>query len=187
RQGPAQGFYIMTNKKVEEPYSGFQGLKIRSVATYARFLDALGCARVTVPRTDIYSALERGVIDAFIGNVSVTADLGQHEILKYMIDHKFYQSNVVIWMNLDTWNKLDAHLQKLLVDTMAEHEKWDDTFWVSTEQESRQKFVDVGVEFLKFSPGDAQWFLDLAYKSVIDEFLEASPEIGPKLLEVMGY
>lgn len=66
RTSGSDPFYVLVNKKLESPREGFKGMKIRSVEPYAVFLDALGCARVTVPRVDVYGALERGVIDGFL-------------------------------------------------------------------------------------------------------------------------
>ena len=41
--------------------------------------------------------------------------------------------------------------------------------------------ADAGMEFIKFSPADADWFIRTAYRSRWDKMEESKPEIAPKL------
>lgn len=188
RLDPPSGFYIFTKVSVKDPRKDFRALKIRSVAEYSLFLDVLGCAKVTVPRVDIYTAMERGVIDGFISNAALVKGLAQHEVSKYVILPKFYQSNCVVWMNLETWNRLPKHLQDLISKTAAEYEyKWWEKF-TKVQEEALEWLTTKGkLMKIEFSPDDAKWYLDQAYNTAWKKFLDRCPESGPKLKKIMGY
>src|SRR4030043_267980 len=58
-------FYIYTNKKVEK-IADFKGQNIRTMPLYIPFLKALGANPVTTPPSEMYTSLERGVVDGLM-------------------------------------------------------------------------------------------------------------------------
>lgn len=170
-------FIITTGTLVETP-EDLAGFKIRTAALYDDFLKALGCVPVTIKHAEVYTAMERGVID---GAAFPPADIEAYhlyEVVPYFIDHSFYRSPSVFIVNLDSWNRLPKHLQDLMVDAhkdmLPEMTAWHD----GRVRESRQKMLDEGMEAIKFSPDVAKRYLDLAY-DVSWDLLEE--EIGPEL------
>jgi len=187
RLDPPAGFFCWTNVKIKTPYD-LAGLKIRSVPTYANFLEALGCARVSVPRVDIYSAMERGVIDGFFSNATLVKSLAQYEVSKYVISPKVYQSNIVVLMNLDAWKALPKELQDLISKAVADYEPESYAFYEKADNEALDWMVtSKGVKKIEFSPADAEWWVNLAYKTQLAELLKKCPESGAKLQKVMGW
>ena len=81
-------------------------------------------------------------------------------------------------MNLDKFNSLPAHLQKLLVDTQLEMEPWMLEHFPAVEQAQLQKNNDLGVEFIEFTGEDAEWYLDAAFNSEWDELFNKVPDIA---------
>ncbi|MFC2013662.1 TRAP transporter substrate-binding protein DctP [Chloroflexota bacterium] len=175
-------FSIWTTERIDNPRTDFQGLKIRGVPMYKPFLDALGASLVSIPFPEVYSAMERGVVDGYCMPAETVDDAGWAAVSKYHVGPGWYKmNNRVELVNLDTWNQLPEHLQKLLLDTEIEMErKWyplmEDYYSVVHE-----KLESEGVEFIEFSPDDEQWFLDTVSTESWKWVLEQATEYGPQL------
>ena len=97
-----QPFHIYTNKKVDKP--DLTGQKIRITPVYRDFFQALGANVITMAPGDVYTALERGVVDGYGWPRWGIHDLGWQELTKYRFDPGFYDAEVSLTMNLPTRN-----------------------------------------------------------------------------------
>jgi len=182
--GYSTTYYLFTNIRVETPYD-LAGQRMRSVPTYQPFMLALGIKPVTMPGGEIYIALERGTVDGFGWPIyGGFVEMGFPEVVKYCIDHPFYRGDIVLQMNLDSYNELPKHLQDLIQEVAAETERWAVEYYAGVHERQRREAMEQGVEFIKFSEADAKWYLDLALKSKWEDELarmKATPELRAKL------
>ena len=178
-------FQIFTNKPIKRPQE-IKGQKIRTSATYEPFIKTLGAVPITLPGSEVYTALERGVVDGYawavIGNIS----MGWSEVCKNIIEPRIYSMNVEALVNLDTWNKIPKNLQKMMEDLMAENEAKYTKFFAELGEKELQAMQAKGMKLIKFTPEDTKWFVDLAYKAGWDEVLNKAPELGPKLKKILS-
>ena len=101
-----------------------EGLKLRGNAVYnAFFTDYLGAQVIDLPTTEVYSALERGVVDATGWTQIGLIDLKWNEFLNYRIEPCFFSTDLGVIVNLDKWNSLSPEAQKILQDVAIAHEK----------------------------------------------------------------
>lgn len=178
-------FHVFTNKPVRKPQE-MAGQKIRTSATYEPFVKALGAVPITLPGSEVYTALERGVVDGYAWSVLGNVSMGWPEVCKFIVEPKLYSMNLEALINLDTWNKLTKPQQKLLTDLMIENEaKFTKVFEELGEKELKAMQAK-GMKFVKFTPEDTKWYVDLAYKAGWDEVIKKSPEIGPKLFKLLN-
>ncbi len=178
-----RAYYMYLNVRVKVP-EDLRGLKIRGAPIYARFLKALGVSMVTTPFREVYTAVERGVIDGYCWPPSI-CPYRLHEVTKYMINHPFYGANSLFAMNLDRFNQLPADLQRLLLEAIEEQETRLEQKWRSMWNQELKDMKAGGVEFIEFSPNDAKRYVNLAYDEAWKEVLEKSPEYGERLKELM--
>ena len=100
-----------------------EGLKLRGNAVYnAFFNDYLGAQVIDLPTTDVYSALERGVVDATGWTQIGLIDLKWNEFLNYRIEPCFFSTDLGVIVNLDRWNSLSDEAKKVLQDAAIAHE-----------------------------------------------------------------
>lgn len=178
-------FHIFTNKPVKRPQE-LTGQKIRTSGTYEPFVKALGAVPITLPGAEIYTALERGVVDGYAWAVLGNISMGWPEVCKYIIEPKLYSMNLEALINLDTWNKLPKNLQTLMTDLMMANEaKYTKVFEELGDKEYKAMQAK-GMKVIKFSPEDTNWYIDLAYKAGWDEVFKKAPEIGPKLRKLLS-
>ena len=180
-------FNIGVKERIERPQE-LKGLRIRTAPIYDSFLKALGTVPTTINQPEVYSALERGLVDGYAFPFTDVKDLSLCEVVPYFIDHTFYEAgNILAIMNLDKWNSLPEHLQDLMLDTLIDFEPGMVDRRTASEKESRQSIIDCGMETITFSPADAKWYRDLAY-SVMKEDIKAEvdPATLAKITELTG-
>jgi len=179
-------FYMFLNKRVEKP-KDFVGLKIGGSPAFHAFIKGLGATVVSVTPAEYHSALERGVVDGLCTILTAWAVTGLSEVTKYVIDHPFYTTTPVVVVNLDTWKTIPPHLQDLMRETLIEtQESWPQLIG-KVNTGIRKKTEAAGIEYIKFSPKDAQWFLDTAYSEAWKEAEKLTPgDFIPKLKKLIS-
>ncbi len=177
-------YHLYLNKEVKTP--DLKGQSIRVTPIYKALVSALGGAPVTIAPGEVYTALERGVVQGYGWPSIGISDFGWEEVTKYMVEPGFYQTDVVILVNKDKWEKLSPEQQNLLKETMIETEKEAAAHYDEKAVKDREKNAEKGVKIIEFSPEDAEKYLSTAYEAGWDEFLKASAANGPKLKEFLN-
>ncbi|MEM9641378.1 MAG: TRAP transporter substrate-binding protein DctP [Pseudomonadota bacterium] len=99
------------------------GIKLRGNAVYnAFFTEYLDAQVIDLPTTDVYSALERGVVDATGWTQIGLIDLKWNEFLNYRIEPSFFSTDLGVIVNLEKWNSLSPEAQTILQDVAIAHE-----------------------------------------------------------------
>ena len=107
-------FHIYLNKKIDK--LDFTGLKIRVTPVYKDIVEALGGTTVTTAPGEVYTALERGVVDGYGWPITGIFDLGWEKVTKFRMEPAFYSVEVGVLVNLDAWKSLNDAQRKVLSD-----------------------------------------------------------------------
>ncbi len=100
------------------------GLKLRGNAVYnAFFSNYLKAQVIDLPTGDVYSALQRGVVDATGWTQIGLIDLKWNEFLNYRIEPAFFSTDLGVIVNLEKWNSLSDESRKILQDVAIAHER----------------------------------------------------------------
>ncbi len=156
-------FYLWLRNKPDS-LADLKGVKMRTAGLYDRLMQNFGMIPVTMNSPELFTALERGVVEGFGWPNSGLIRLGWAKHVKYAIDLPFFEwSNVIAAMNLDRWNSLSPAVQKTIMDvTIAFEPKM-----VSRQREmnavEKIKVKEAGIEFFKFSAAENKTYLDAAY------------------------
>jgi TRAP-type C4-dicarboxylate transport system substrate-binding protein len=177
-------FHVFTNKAIEHPKE-LAGQKIRVSGTYEPFVKEIGAAPVTLPGSDIYTALERGTIDGYAWSVLGNVQMGWVDVCKYILEPRIYQMNIEALINLKTWEGLPKHLQDLMMECMIENEKKYSKVMADLAEAEYKEMQERGMEVISFSPEDTKDYIDLAYEAGWKEVIEQNPELGPKLKKIL--
>jgi TRAP-type C4-dicarboxylate transport system substrate-binding protein len=177
-------FRIYMAKKVDKP--DFKGLKIRVSPVYTPLVTALGGAPISMPPGEIFTGLERKVVDGFGWTYTGIDTLGLHEVSKYVIDHPFYSLDTVVLMNKGVYDKLSPDLQKAMEEVGAELERRHSAYMLAQLKKEDEKLKKLGIEFIKFSPADGERYVKAAYDAGWKDFAEKNAAVikaNPGLLE----
>jgi len=119
-------YNLWTRNKPEFDADGnlkVDGLKLRGNAVYnAFFSNYLNAQVIDLPTGEVYSALQRGVVDATGWTQIGLIDLKWNEFLNYRIEPCFFSTDLGVIVNLDKWNSLSPEAQKVLQDVAIQHE-----------------------------------------------------------------
>jgi TRAP-type C4-dicarboxylate transport system substrate-binding protein len=182
RTGDGTPFHLYLTKPIDKP--DLSGLKIRVTPVYQAFFNELGATVMRTAPGEVYTALERGVVDGYGWPSQGIFDLGWHEVTKYRVDPGFYQVDVNVLVNLNSWNKL-SEAQRGFLKQQAE---WlealnSENAGINTSEYARQE--QQGIKTIRFSDAEAARFLEVAKEAGWNAVIQNSPDNGPKMKEAL--
>ena len=172
-------FHLYLTKPIEKP--NLERYKIRVTPVYRSFFETIGAAAMRTPPGEIYTALERGVVDGYGWPAIGIFDLGLQEVTKYRVDPGFYNVDVNILVNLNVWDKKLNNEQRAFLTRIGD--------WIETGNDNndaissnaRMKQEETGIKAIRFSKDQEEYYLKTANRSGWDSVIKASPEYGPEL------
>lgn len=114
--------YLAWSQRPLREIEDFQGLKYRTVGWWGEILRGAGVSVTTLPASELYTSLERGVLDATeFASPWIDEILAFHEVVDYVSGPGMHQpaSMMELTINKDAYESLPADL-KAIVDTAAE-------------------------------------------------------------------
>jgi len=178
RQGDGTPFHLYLTKKVSKP--DLTGLKIRVTPVYRAFFVEMGATVTRTAPGEVYTALERGVVDGYGWPIQGILDLGWQEVTKYRVDPGFYEVDVNVLINLDKWNSLTPEQQAFLNKMGAWLESLNAEN-ATINKEEAQKQAGAGIKTITFSADVSKKYLETAYKAGWDKVMKVSPKEGAQL------
>jgi TRAP-type C4-dicarboxylate transport system substrate-binding protein len=176
---PGRAFRLYSKKKIDK--ADLTGMKIRVSPVYTALVQGLGGTPVSMPPADVYSALERGVVDGYGWTYAGIMDYSFQEVAKYAIDPPFYSLNSAILMNRAAYEKLPPAAKATLEEVAKDFETVVANYYSGYIKEEDAKLKAKGIEVLTLPPAEAAKYLDVAYKGGWADFLAKNPVDGPKL------
>ncbi len=174
-----QPFHVYLTKKVDKP--DLAGLKIRITPVYRDFFQALGANVVTMPPGEVYTALERGVVDGYGWPIGGIFDLNWHEKTKFRIDPGFYDAEVSILMNLDKFKGLQPNQRAFLEKQVLALEAQNASVWKTYGSEETVRQEKAGIQTIKFDAAGTKKYVDTAYDAGWASAYKANAEFAKKL------
>ena len=153
------------------------GLKIRSSGSYLDFISALGATPVTLAPSEIYTALERGVVDGAAASIEDAYTETLYKFLKYRIDPPFSKGVVILIGNAKAIDGLPPNAQTLLRQSALE---WEQS---SMQQEvaDQKHFADVlakeGQQTITLTDGAKQRYIDAYEDGVWARVKKNAPDL----------
>lgn len=183
--GSGEGYLyqLYSNFKVNG-LSDFKGKTFRVAPVYVPLLKKLGAGSVSMPPGEIYTAMERGVVDGFGWPTLGILDFGWTEVTKYRIDPGFYPVGLGIFLNLDKWNKMPADIRAEIEGIGKSMERKAFAYYSEKAKEETQGIVKKGMKILELPPADAKTFVEIAFEEGWKEVIKNDPTNGPKLKEL---
>jgi TRAP-type C4-dicarboxylate transport system substrate-binding protein len=171
------GQYLFSKKPVRGP-GDLKGLKVRVYGTaQTEFARALGMEPVSIPFAEVYTALERGTVDAGITGTYPGFALKWYEVTKYLVDIGHGPVGGTFVVSKRTWDRLPPDQQALLRKLGDE---FSDRGWEvgrRTTREGLDKNREKGMELIAITPAMAGATKDVTAKVVVPSWLKrAGPD-----------
>ncbi|WP_417583297.1 TRAP transporter substrate-binding protein [Nitrincola sp.] len=151
---------LITKRKIET-MEDFKGLKIRAPeGMVSNIFQLAGAAPVNLPTSEVYTALEKGVIDAADYTVFATNyTQGYHKYAPAAAYPGFHSMPMIgISLNKDIWESLSADDQKMLEDSVDEFVDALNIKLTAADQEQVKIAKENGVTISTLSPEELKKF-----------------------------
>jgi TRAP-type C4-dicarboxylate transport system substrate-binding protein len=176
RTATQSGFYIFSKQPIRA-LADFKNMKIRSHSGYDPLFKKVGAIPIGMNISEIYGALERGIVGAAPYPIFVY-DMGLQEVVKFALADAFWRSHTTfIHMNLKKFNSLTAKQQSFLVNAQIENEKEMAAVDADLIAAERAKLEKAGMIFTHLSAEEAKQWHDMANESRFDAL---STKISPE-------
>ena len=152
---------------------------------YRDVVEAFGVTPITTAPGEVYTALERGVVDGYGWPVTGIFDLGWDKVTKFRMEPAFYSVEVNVLVNQDAWKGLNDAQRKVLNDAALWLEALDSEK-VAEIKAQRERQAAAGIQALDFGAAASKAFLDRAYEVAWQSVIKRAPETGPKLRQLAG-
>jgi TRAP-type C4-dicarboxylate transport system substrate-binding protein len=178
--GMPPGLDVHSKTKVIKSIDDLTGMKVRvNSALMGNLMKSWGKAPVAMPATEIYLALDRGVINVvFLDSLTLFAfklvEVTKHHTILGMSNTNFWFA-----MNKNTWNKLPKDVQKVVDELSGEHLSADihgkaaDKAWMGVQK----KMESMGHTVYRLSPQELEGWKK-ASQPAYDEWLKAMDKKG---------
>ena len=183
KTGEGIQYHIFSNKPIEK--ADLTGLKIRIAPIFRDFFSKLGASVVQMPPGEVYTALERGVVDGYGWPLLGIFDNGWHERTKYRIDPGFYSLELGIVFSAATWRKLTPAQRAFLEKQGAALEAELNDISAKDAAADTKRQQEAGIQVIRLDPAQSKAYLAAAYGAAWDGLVKTSPTHGAKLRQTM--
>jgi len=148
---PPQGAEVVHSNVPVRSIDDYRGMTVRSGGAAGKWFQSLGASVVALSGEELFSALERKVVDA-VEWVGPTANypLGLHEAAQYLIMpglHTLLMASEVSF-NMQVWNDLPADLQRIIEVAAMAYGTYKGHAFEDLDKYYLQKMIDEGVEVI---------------------------------------
>jgi TRAP-type mannitol/chloroaromatic compound transport system substrate-binding protein len=163
------GWFRKEINKVED----LQGLKFRIGGFAGKIISKLGVVPQQLAPGDIYSALEKGTIDAveWVGPYD-DEKLGLHKIARYYYYPAWWEgsANAHTFVNLEQWNALPRHYQAAVLAAARDAGNWMTSKYDAENPPALKRLIAGGALLRGFS----QEIMEACYKAANEVYAETA-------------
>ncbi len=135
------------------------GMKMRTTPLYTPFLKAMGAITKNISPAEVYTALERGVVDGLAWPEGCVAFRGWQRFIKYRVEPGFFRSTTMVTMNKTKFDKLPKKAQNQLIAAGLHYERDSGAILKKRAGEDNQKVYKAGVQRLILPPDIAKVYI----------------------------
>jgi TRAP-type C4-dicarboxylate transport system substrate-binding protein len=170
---------IMSRNKPVRTLEDIKGMKIRTPsAAQSAQLETLGATAISLPVTQIYNSLDRGVIDATMIPLSAALDFKLIEVAKYFtFNAPLGRSPFLVSMQRKRYEALPANLKKVIDDTTGLKLSLKGSETYDRQNKAALEAIKKDRELILLSDKEHQRWLD-AFKPLVQKKVEEGEKAG---------
>lgn len=140
-------------KKDIKSFEDLKGLRIKANAENADIVKVLGAAPVTMPITETYDALQKGLAEGILLPNEALKGWRFAEVVKSSLDSNAvsYMTSMYVIMNKAKWNMISKEDQKAIEKINEEWIEKQGKLWNKLDKEGKEYAIQKGVKFAKVS------------------------------------
>lgn len=169
-----------TESNIKSP-ADLAGLRVRSQPIFSPFFNDLGLSQSMIPIGEVYTSLERKVVQGFGFAAWGLSDMGWDQLTKTRIDPGFYSVVVNILIGQKKLNQLTPEQKRVLMDSVSWFEKELLSYSKEMTAKNLAQQEAAGIQSIDFGPEFAVRARNLYW----DELEKLSPKNISKLRSLL--
>lgn len=147
---------LIFTKKPAKSIADLKGLRIKANAENADIVKNLGASPVTMPVTETYDGLSRGLLDGCLFPIEALQGFKIGEVVKTVLEDypMSYATSMYAIMNKAKWNAISPADQKAIEKINDEYVEKIGHLWVEMDNNAMAFAKSKGVTFIKVSKED---------------------------------
>jgi TRAP-type C4-dicarboxylate transport system substrate-binding protein len=150
---------LITAEKQVKTVEDMKGMKVRVTGgPPTTYLESLGASGMLVPMVDVYTNLQKGVIDGVLASWTSVQSMSFYEVTEYVTNIPVYSTYCVRGMNLDFWNKLPPDIQDALnsINGFDRSVLYGKTQFDDHTAVVKSELKDLGHEMIEYTPSESE-------------------------------
>jgi TRAP-type transport system periplasmic protein len=174
---------IFNNKRPINKVEDMQGLKIRCMESpvYVDMFKLLGMVPTPLPSSELFSALQTGVVDAGENDPASVVSWGWIDVIKYYSLNRHTLSCNVMLMNKPRFDSFPTEIQEAIKNAALKSMNYQLDYIVKAWDDSLEKIEAKGVEVNELPPEEIDKLREIV-APIVDQYRD---EIGPEVLEMV--
>ncbi len=184
--GAAPGFIF--TKGPAKSIADLKGLRIKANAENADIVKNLGASPVTMPVTETYDALSRGVVDGCLFPLEALQGFKIAEVIKTVLEDypMSYMTSMYAIMNKAKWNAISPADQKAIEKINEEYIEKAGKLWIELDAKAMEFAKSKGVTFAKVSKEDEAYTAQ-RMRPILDDYVKMTKAKGLPGDEVLKF
>jgi C4-dicarboxylate-binding protein DctP len=176
-----------SNRKPLVAVDDFKGVKIRGLSALSDTgLAAIGASPTPTPAPEVYQALQSGVLDAGLTDVSAAVSRRFYEVQKFGTVAPYFSAYFHMFVYPAWHARLSAAQKDALTAASAKAEAGMVALTEATAAEAIKTLPEKGMTIHMQTPAESAAWKAAIQKPVVDAFVKAVPKDGPKLIEELN-
>ena len=180
--------FFFSNKRLENP-EDFVGLKTRShSAELSDWINHMGAAAQFMAFAEVYTALERGILDAGVTGANPGLSQRWYEVTDYMNGRLYSFNSTTNVINGDVWAGIPADIQQILLEEGAKQELEALRLTAIHNVTGITRNIEAGLELVEFGPEAQALSKRAGAESVLPNWLQrlGYPDEGQDVVDLFN-
>ena len=180
--------FFFSNKRLENP-EDFVGLKTRShSAELSDWINHMGAAAQFMAFAEVYTALERGILDAGVTGANPGLSQRWYEVTQFMNGRLYSFNSTTNVVNGEVWAGIPADIQQILLEEGAKQELEALRLTAIHNVTGITRNIEAGLELVEFGPEAQALSKRAGAESVLPNWLQrlGYPGEGQDVVDVFN-
>ena len=135
-----------------------KGLMVRAPAieVYNLVTEDMGFSATTIPYADLYTSMQTGVCNGWIGGTPQLNYSDFRDVIKYYVPYNVFAENIGFFMSMDVYNTLPEDLQQLIVETFKGESENSFVTAKQGDEDALKAMEEYGIEILPLTDEELQ-------------------------------
>ncbi|MGE5679038.1 MAG: TRAP transporter substrate-binding protein DctP, partial [Pseudomonadota bacterium] len=131
-------------------------IRVPPIDVYKLATEDMGYRTTTIPYADLFSALQTGVADGWIGGTPELNYLQFRDAIKYFIQYNVFVENTGYFINTKTLESMPAEYQKIIKDAVQAESQNSFKEAQSSDEKYMKMLEESGVQIVKLAPEELE-------------------------------